>query len=146
MSGLPDLIPGIKEVHFRYFDQIEVSGHPKLVPWIKETDKEGTLGEGVSTFRHFHWQLFWNSHLVLWLIYLFTCSTVCSVHCDGPYVTFSYIYTCKIWCQTGANFIWEASHFREWSFLYKISHYSACFCEWIYVWKCHVWSIAVHST
>ncbi len=65
-------------------------------------------------------------------------------------------HTWKMWW-TGMTFSWmkfhtwknvmdEMWHFREWSFLYKISHYSACFCEWICVRKCHVWSIAKSST
>ena len=35
---------------------------------------------------------------------------------------------------------------HTWNFIKKmISHYSVVFCEWIYVWKCHVWSIAILS-
>ncbi len=30
--------------------------------------------------------------------------------CDGPYVTFSYIHSCKTLRKIGVNFIWEASH------------------------------------
>ncbi len=46
------------------------------------------------------------------------------------------------WSFIPENVMDQTWNFREWSFLYKISHYSVVFCEWIYVWKCHVWSIA----
>ncbi len=38
--------------------------------------------------------------------------SIYTVDCDGPDVTFSYIYTCKIWWKPVSNFIWEASHMK----------------------------------
>ncbi len=68
----------------------------------------GSLG-WPPKFRH----SFWDLDIEFMKLYLW--SLLWIQNCDGPYVTFSYIYG---------------------TVSYNV------FCEWIYVWKCHVWSIA----
>ncbi len=66
--------------------------------------------------------------------------------CDGPYVTFSYIYTCKIWWQTGTK-VTILLVFREWIYVYEnVTYGPSHFWYHIYFWHRRISVLLVSST